>query len=52
MEGTLVWGEIASAPVRTEVRPDRRAIVAFAHAADGGLLLVGEGGTRRIEVPR
>jgi photosystem II stability/assembly factor-like uncharacterized protein len=52
MEGTLVWGEIASAPVRTEQRPDRQAIVAFAHGAEGGLLLVGEGGVRRVEVPR
>ena len=52
MEGTLVWGEIAGAPVRTDVRPDRQAIVAFAHGADGGLLLVGEGGMRRVEVPR
>jgi hypothetical protein len=53
MEGTLVWGEIASTPaVRTDVRPDRQAIVAFANGADGGLLLVGEGGVRRVEVPR
>jgi len=53
MEGTLVWGEIASTPaVRTDVRPDRQAIVAFALGADGGLLLVGEGGVRRLEVPR
>jgi photosystem II stability/assembly factor-like uncharacterized protein len=53
MEGTLVWGEIASTPaVRTDVRPDRQAIVAFAHGKDGGLLLVGEGGVRRVEVPR
>jgi photosystem II stability/assembly factor-like uncharacterized protein len=52
MEGTLVWGEIASAPVRTDVRPDRQAIVAFAHGANGGLLLVGEGGMQRVEVPR
>ena len=52
MEGTLVWGEIAGAPVRTDVRPDRQAIVAFAHGKGGGLLLVGEGGMRRVEVPR
>jgi photosystem II stability/assembly factor-like uncharacterized protein len=53
MEGTLVWGEVASTPaVRTDVRPDRQAIVAFAPGADGGLLLVGEGGVRRLEVPR
>ena len=53
MEGTLVWGQIASTPaVRTDVRPDRQAIVAFARGADGGLLLAGEGGVRRVEVPR
>ena len=52
MEGTLVWGEGVSGPVRTEVRPDRHAILALAPDAGRGLLLFGEGGVRRLEVPR
>jgi len=52
MEGTLVWGEGVSGPVRTEQRPDRHAIVALAPSAGGGLLLFGEGGVSRLEMPR
>ncbi len=50
MEGTLVWGSMTG-PVRTEARADRQAIVALA-LAKGGLLLFGEGGMRRLELPR
>jgi photosystem II stability/assembly factor-like uncharacterized protein len=52
MEGTLVWGEGASGPVRTEQRPDRHAIVALAPGAGSDVLLFGEGGVRRLELPR
>ena len=52
MEGTLVWGEGVSGPVRTEQRPDRHAIVALAASAGPGLLLFGEGGVSRLEMPR
>jgi len=52
MEGTLVWGDGKGGPVRTEQRPDRRAIVALARGAAGGLLLVGEGGVGHMELPR
>jgi photosystem II stability/assembly factor-like uncharacterized protein len=52
MEGTLVWGESVSGPVRTEQRPDRHAIVALAPNPGRGLLLLGEGGVRHLELPR
>ena len=51
MEGTLVFGEGAKGPVRTEERPDRQAIVALAPNPGRGLLLVGEGGVRHLELP-
>jgi photosystem II stability/assembly factor-like uncharacterized protein len=52
MEGTLVHGDGAAGPVRTEGRPDRHAIVALAPGPGGSLLLFGEGGVRRVEPPR
>jgi photosystem II stability/assembly factor-like uncharacterized protein len=52
MEGTLVWGEGVTGPVRTEERPDRHAIVALAPNPGHGLFLVGEGGVRHLELPR
>jgi len=52
MEGTLVWGEGVKGPVRTEERPDRKAIVALAPNPGHGLYLVGEGGVRHLELPR
>lgn len=52
MEGTLVWGEGVTGPVRTEQRPDRNAIVALAPGAGKDLLLFGEGGVRHLELPR
>lgn len=52
MEGTLVWGQGAGGPVRSEERPDRHAIAALAPGAGGSLLLFGEGGVRRVEIPR
>lgn len=52
MEGTLIWGEAAGGPVRTEQRPDRQAIVALAPNPGRGLLLIGEGGARHLELPR
>ena len=52
MEGTLVFGEGVSGPVRRQERPDRHAIVALAPSAGGGLLLFGEGGVRQLEIPR
>ena len=52
MEGSLVWGEGVTGPVRTEQRPDRHAIVALAPGAGRELLLFGEGGVGRLELPR
>ena len=52
MEGTLVWRDSLTSPVRTEQRPDRQAIVALAPNPGHGLLLFGEGGVRHLELPR
>ena len=52
MGGTLLWSEGAGTAVRKQELPDRKAIVALAPGASGTLLLVGEGGVRRIEIPR
>lgn len=52
MEGTLVWGDGVTGPVRTEERSDRRAILALAPNPGRGLLLAGEGGLRHVELPR
>ena len=52
MEGTLVWGEGVTGPVDTEQRPDRHAIVALAPGGGRDLLLFGEGGVHRLELPR
>lgn len=50
MAGTLLWSE--GAALRKQDLPDRKAIVALAQAGPGTLLLFGEGGVRRIEIPR
>ena len=52
MAGTLLWSDATGAAVRKQDLPDRKAIVALAQAAPGTLLLFGEGGVRRVEVPR
>ena len=52
MAGTLLWGAEAGAAVRKQDLPDRKAIVALAQADPGTLLLFGEGGVRRVEIPR
>ncbi|MCU0251885.1 MAG: YCF48-related protein [Vicinamibacterales bacterium] len=52
MAGTLLWSEGEGAAVRKQDLPDRKAIVALAQAAPGTLLLFGEGGVRRIDIPR
>jgi len=52
MAGTLLWGEGEGAAVRKQELPDRKAIVSLAQASPGVLLLFGEGGVRRIEIPR
>ena len=52
MDGTLLWSDGAGAAVRKQDLPDRKAIVALAPGAPGTLLLVGEGGVRRVEIPR
>ena len=46
-----VYDEAGTA-VRKEDRPDRKAIVAIAPGGPGTLLLVGEGGVRRVDIPR
>jgi photosystem II stability/assembly factor-like uncharacterized protein len=50
--GTLLWSEGVGAAVRRQDLPDRKAIVALAQTRPGTLLLFGEGGVRRIEIPR
>jgi len=52
MAGTLLWSDETGAAVRKQDLPDRKAIVALAQAAPGTLLLFGEGGVRRAEIPR
>jgi photosystem II stability/assembly factor-like uncharacterized protein len=52
LAGTLLWSEGAGASVRKQDLSDRKAIVALAQARPGTLLLFGEGGVRRVEVPR
>ncbi len=52
MDGTLLWSDAAGAAVRKQDLPDRKAIVALAQGAPGTLLIVGEGGVRRVEIPR
>jgi photosystem II stability/assembly factor-like uncharacterized protein len=52
MAGTLLWSEGVGAAVRRQDLPDRKAIVALAQARPGTLLLFGEGGVRRVEIPR
>jgi len=52
MAGTLLWSDEAGAAVRKQDLPDRKAIVALTQAAPGTLLLFGEGGVRRVEIPR
>ncbi len=52
MGGTLLWSDDAGTAVRRQELPDRRAIVALAPGAPGTLLLFGEGGVRRVEIPR
>jgi len=52
MAGTLLWSDETGAAVRKQDLPDRKAIVALAQAAPGTLLLFGEGGVRRVEIPR
>ena len=52
MGGTLLWSDEAGTTVRKEDRPDRKAIVAIVPGGPGTLLLVGEGGVRRVDIPR
>ena len=52
MGGTLLWSDAAGTAVRRQELPDRKAIVALAPGAPGTLLLFGEGGVRRVEIPR
>jgi photosystem II stability/assembly factor-like uncharacterized protein len=52
MAGTLLWSDGADAPLRKQELPDRRAIVALAAGGQGTLLLFGEGGAHRVEIPR
>jgi len=52
MGGTLLWSDAAGTAVRKQDLPDRKAIVALAPGAPGTLLLFGEGGVRRVDIPR
>jgi photosystem II stability/assembly factor-like uncharacterized protein len=51
MAGTLIWGEGASGAVRKQDLPNRKAITALA-VANQQLLLFGEGGVQRVDIPR
>lgn len=50
LAGTLVWGETTGGTVRVQELPDRKGIVAVAHAGQDALLLFGEGGAERVNV--
>jgi photosystem II stability/assembly factor-like uncharacterized protein len=52
MAGTLLWASADGATIRKQELPDRKAIVALAAADATTLVLFGEGGTNRIEIPR
>ncbi len=52
MAGTLLWSDATGAAVHKQDLPDRKAVVALAQAAPGTVLLFGEGGVRRVEIPR
>jgi photosystem II stability/assembly factor-like uncharacterized protein len=52
MAGTLLFSEIGGRTVRKQEQPDRKAIVGMARANESALLLFGEGGVRKVEIPR
>ena len=52
MAGTLLWSEDGGRTVRKQEQPDRKAIVALARGDVRTLLLFGEGGVRKVEIPR
>ena len=52
MAGTLLWSDGASGAVRKQELPGRRAIVAMARSDDRNLVVVGEGGVHRVDIPR
>lgn len=52
LAGTLLWSSDGGRSFRLQELPDRKGIVALAAAGEGGVLLFGEGGSRRVEVPR
>jgi photosystem II stability/assembly factor-like uncharacterized protein len=52
MAGTLLWSEEGGRTVRRQELPDRKAIVALARGDMQTLLLFGEGGVRKVEIPR
>jgi photosystem II stability/assembly factor-like uncharacterized protein len=52
MAGTLLWSQDGGRTVRKQEQPDRRAIVALARGDERTLLLFGEGGVRKVEIPR
>ena len=52
LAGTLLWSADGGKTFRLQELPDRKGIVAIASAGEGAVLLFGEGGSRRVEVPR
>jgi photosystem II stability/assembly factor-like uncharacterized protein len=52
MAGTLLWSDGGSGAVRKQELPGRRAIAAMARGDDRNLLLFGEGGVQRVDIPR
>jgi photosystem II stability/assembly factor-like uncharacterized protein len=52
MAGTLLWSEGGGAAVRKQELPNRKAIVALAAGDGRTVMLFGEGGASRVEIPR
>jgi len=52
MAGTLLWGQGAGTTVQKQELPDRKANVGLAPGEGRTLLLFGEGGARRVDMPR
>jgi photosystem II stability/assembly factor-like uncharacterized protein len=52
MAGTLLWSDGGNGAVRKQELPGRKAIASMARSDDRNLLLFGEGGVQRLEIPR
>ncbi|HSM49788.1 MAG TPA: YCF48-related protein [Thermoanaerobaculia bacterium] len=52
LAGALLWSDDGGRTFRGHELPDRKATMALLPAGDGSLVLLGEGGVRRAELPR